>query len=93
MQSHPDFFTVPGECFVRRVVKHFLNNVQGAIGAGVHAWALFDRFQAFQDANGAFRVGCVDLGCHDFCALMPFDIFNQDSSVDRLLFSLTRYKN
>ena len=46
-----------GQAFVGGVVDHFLNDVQRAFGAGVHARALLDRLQALEHADRGFGVG------------------------------------
>ena len=42
VQRDFDLFAVAGQRFVGRVVEHLLQDVQGVVGAGVHARALFD---------------------------------------------------
>ena len=67
VQGDADFFAVTSQRLVSRVVQHFLDDVQRVVGAGVHARALFDRLEPFEDANRAFGVlrwGCRLLGCH-----------------------------
>ena len=51
VQCDLDFFTVSGQCFVRRVVDHLLHDVQGVVGAGVHAGALLDGLQALENTD------------------------------------------
>ena len=53
MQGHPEFFTVPGECLICRVIEHFLNDMQRVVCTGVHAGPLFDRLQPLEYADGA----------------------------------------
>ena len=45
---------VSAEGFVGGVVDDFLDDVGGAVGAGVHAGAFFYRLQAFEDFDAAF---------------------------------------
>ncbi len=54
VQRDLDLFAVPGQGFVGGVVQHFLQDVQGVVGAGVHARALFDGLQALEHADGVF---------------------------------------
>ena len=56
MQDDFDFFAVTRQRLVGGVVQHFLDDVQGVVGAGVHARALLDGLQALQDADRAFGV-------------------------------------
>ena len=63
VQLHGDFFAVSGQRFVGGVVDHLLDDVQGVVGAGVHARALLDRLQAFQDADRAFGIFGL-FACH-----------------------------
>ena len=63
VQLHRDFFAVPCQRFICGVVDHLLDDVQGVVGAGVHARALLDRLQAFQDADRAFGIFRL-FACH-----------------------------
>ena len=56
VQSHLDLFAVPGQGFVGRVVEHLLQDVQGVVGAGVHARPLLDRLKALEHADGTFGI-------------------------------------
>ncbi|MNV34473.1 hypothetical protein D3C71_1258900 [compost metagenome] len=61
MQRDADLLAVPGQRLVGRVVQHLLNDVQGVVGAGVHARALLDGLQALEHADRAFGIfagGC-----------------------------------
>ena len=60
-----DLLGVAAQRFIGGVVDDFLDDVQRIFGAGVHAGALLDRFQAFQDADGGFAV--VRLWCFFSC--------------------------
>ena len=60
VKGHLDLARVPGEGLVDRVVHHFLRQVVGARGVGVHAGPALDRVQAGQD----FDIGCVVAGTH-----------------------------
>jgi len=52
----PDLLAVPGQRFISRVVEHFLNHVHRVVGAGVHARALLDRLQPFEDTDRVFGI-------------------------------------
>jgi len=60
VQDHVDLLGVPGQGFVHRVVDHFLRQMIGARGVGVHAGTALDRFQAGED----FDVGGVVARVH-----------------------------
>ena len=51
VDGHADTVAVPAERLVGGVVDHFLDDVQRIFGAGVHARALFDRFESLEDAD------------------------------------------
>ena len=56
MQDHADFLAMPSQRFVRGVVEHLLNHMQGVVGAGVHARALLDGLKSLEHADRRFRV-------------------------------------
>lgn len=60
MQGHADTFGVAGQCFVHRIVDHFLRQMVGAGCVGVHAGAAFDRIQTRED----FNISGVVAGIH-----------------------------
>ena len=56
VQHDFEFFAVARQRFVGRIVEHLLNDVQGVVGAGVHAWSLLDGLQALEHADRAFGI-------------------------------------
>jgi len=56
MQRDGDALAETGQRFVGRVVDHFLDDVQRAFGARVHARPLLDGLQPLEDADGGFGV-------------------------------------
>jgi hypothetical protein len=65
VQDNFDFFTVTRQRLVGSVVQHFLNDVQGVVGAGVHARALLDGLQALEDTDRAFGIFTRGAGSFD----------------------------
>ena len=57
VQHHTDLLAKTGQGFVGGVVDHLLHDVQGVVGAGVHAGALLDGLQALEHTNGLLGVG------------------------------------
>ena len=57
VQHHLDFFAVACQRLVSGIVQHLLNDVQWVVSAGVHARALLDGLQAFEDPDRRFGVG------------------------------------
>ncbi|OIQ71692.1 hypothetical protein GALL_466890 [mine drainage metagenome] len=51
MHRHPDLFAETGQGFIGGVVQHLLQDVQRAVGAGVHARSLLDRLQPLEDTD------------------------------------------
>ena len=47
VNAYADFIGKAAECFIGGIVNHFLADVGGALGAGIHARALFYRLEAF----------------------------------------------
>ncbi len=69
VQGDLDLFAVAGQRFVGGVVQHFLDDVQGVVGAGVHARPLLNGLQALEHADRAFGVFAIGgngrgFGCH-----------------------------
>ncbi|MDT4852837.1 hypothetical protein FQZ97_870860 [compost metagenome] len=64
VQRDLDLFAESGQCFVGRVVQHFLDDVQRIVGARVHARPLLDWLQSLEDADRAFGVFVGRLGRH-----------------------------
>ena len=56
MDFHRDGVGKTAERFVGGVINHFLTNMGGAFGAGVHARTFFYRLQAFEDGDTGFAV-------------------------------------
>jgi hypothetical protein len=56
VQDDPDALAVAGQRLVGGVVQHLLHDVQGVVGAGVHARPLLDGLEALQDADRTFGV-------------------------------------
>ena len=54
VQNDFDFFAMPGQGLVGRVVEHLLDDVQGIVSTGVHPWTLLDRLESFENSNGIF---------------------------------------
>jgi len=64
MQSHLDFFAKPGQRFIGRVVEHLLDDVQGVVGPGIHAGALFDRLQPLEHTDRTFGIRGIRFDRH-----------------------------
>jgi len=56
VQRQVDALAMPRQGFVGGVVDHLLDDVQGVVGAGVHARSLLDRLQPFEHADGGLAV-------------------------------------
>jgi hypothetical protein len=56
VQRQRDALAETGQRFVGRVVDHFLDRVQRAVGARVHARPLLHRLEAFQNTDRVFGV-------------------------------------
>ncbi|MNU42090.1 hypothetical protein D3C71_308450 [compost metagenome] len=56
VQRDLDLLAVARQRFVGGVVEHFLDDVQGVVGPGVHARALLHGLEALEHADGAFRI-------------------------------------
>ena len=56
VQHDLDFLAMAGQGLVSRVVQHLLNDVQGVVGAGVHARSLLDGLKTFEDPDRRFGV-------------------------------------
>ena len=63
VQGDAYFFSKTSQCFVGRVIQHFLDDVQRVVGTGVHARPLLDRLKPFEDFDGPFGIA-VGLCCH-----------------------------
>ena len=55
-QGNTDLFAKPRQSLIGGVVDHLLDDVQGVVGPGVHARALLDGLQPFEDPDGTFGV-------------------------------------
>ena len=68
MHDELDFLAEAGQRFVGRVVDHLLQDVQGIVGARIHAGALLDGLQPLENADRAFGIfaggGRGRFSCH-----------------------------
>jgi len=64
MHQHMDVLGKAGQRLVGGVVDHLLDDVQGVVGAGVHARPLLDGLESLEDADGGFGVGRLAGGGH-----------------------------
>ncbi|AIJ45440.1 putative transcriptional regulators [Comamonas testosteroni TK102] len=64
MYGELDFLAIAGKRLVGRVVDHLLQDVQGVVGARIHAGTLFDRLKTLENADRAFGIFVGRFDCH-----------------------------